>query len=49
MSEALTRCEPESLELFEGEGVTISLAPPYARFSLRAQQDELPAGEPAAR
>ena len=38
MSEALTRCEPESLELFERDGATVSLAPPYARFSLRAQQ-----------
>jgi sarcosine oxidase, subunit gamma len=36
MSEALTRAEPVTLEAIVREGVTISLAPPLARFSLRA-------------
>ena len=37
MAEALTRAEPISLEQFTAEGVTITLAPPMARFSLRAR------------
>ena len=36
MSEALVRTEPVSPEPFASEGVTIALAPPMARFSLRA-------------
>ena len=38
MSEALTRTEPVSREAFEEGGITISLAPPMARYSLRAHQ-----------
>ena len=38
MSEGLTRAEPVSQEAFVREGLTISLAPPCARFSLRAHQ-----------
>ena len=38
MSEALTRSEPVPLEAFVRKGVSISLAPPLARFSLRAHQ-----------
>ena len=37
MSEALTRAEPVSPEPFAAQGVTIALAPPMARFSLRAR------------
>ena len=37
MSEGLTRVEPVSPEPFAAEGVTITLAPPMARFSLRAR------------
>lgn len=37
MSESLTRAEPVSCEAFVGESVTISLAPPMARYSLRAR------------
>ncbi len=37
MSEALTRAEPVTLEAIVREGVTISLAPPMARYSLRAR------------
>ena len=37
MSEALTRTEPVPLEAFVRDGVTISLASPLARFSLRAR------------
>ena len=37
MSEALTRAEPVSPEPFAARGVTITLAPPMARFSLRAR------------
>ena len=37
MSEALTRTEPVSREAFVQEGETISLAPPMARYSLRAR------------
>ncbi len=36
MSEALVRTEPVSPEPFVSEGVTIAMAPPMARFSLRA-------------
>ena len=38
MSDALARSEPVLAEPFVGEGVTIALAPPLARFSLRARQ-----------
>ena len=37
MSDALRRAEPVFPEPFAGEGVTIALAPPMARFSLRAR------------
>ena len=37
MSEVLTRTEPVSPEAFVRDGVTISLAPPMARYSLRAR------------
>ena len=37
MADALTRAEPISPEPFAAEGVTITLAPPMARFSLRAR------------
>jgi sarcosine oxidase, subunit gamma len=38
MSDLLTRNEPVSEPPFAAEGVTVSLAPPMARFSLRARQ-----------
>ena len=38
MSDALARSEPVLAEPFVGEGATIALAPPLARFSLRARQ-----------
>jgi sarcosine oxidase, subunit gamma len=38
MSDALTRSEPVPMTMFDGKGVTISLAPPMARYSLRARQ-----------
>jgi sarcosine oxidase, subunit gamma len=38
MSEVLTRAEPVPTTPFVADGVTISLAPPMARFSLRARQ-----------
>ena len=38
MSDALARREPVPTEPFVGEGVTIALTPPLARFSLRARQ-----------
>ena len=38
MAEALTRAEPVSPEPFAAQGVTITLAPPMARFSLRARE-----------
>ena len=37
MAEALSRAEPVSPEPFAVEGVTITLAPPLAQFSLRAR------------
>ena len=37
MSDGLTRAEPVSSEPFTAEGVTITLAPPMTRFSLRAR------------
>ncbi len=37
MSEGLTRLEPVASEPFAAEGVAITLAPPMARFSLRAR------------
>lgn len=37
MAEALTRAEPVALEPFVAQGVAITLAPPMARFSLRAR------------
>jgi sarcosine oxidase, subunit gamma len=38
MPDALVRAEPVSATPFMSEGVTIALAPPLARFSLRARQ-----------
>jgi sarcosine oxidase, subunit gamma len=38
MSEVLARTEPVFAEAFVRDGVTISLAPPMARYSLRAHQ-----------
>ena len=38
MSDLLTRNEPVPAAAFEADGVTISLAPPMARYSLRARQ-----------
>jgi sarcosine oxidase, subunit gamma len=38
MSDALARTEPVLTEPFVGKGITIALAPPMARFSLRARQ-----------
>ncbi len=40
MSELLIRSEPVPSEPFVGDGVTISLAEPMARYSLRARQAE---------
>jgi sarcosine oxidase, subunit gamma len=40
MSDLLTRTEPVPATPFVVEGVTISLAPPIARFSLRARQGQ---------
>lgn len=40
MSDLLTRVEPVPAAPFVGDGVTISLAPPMARFSLRARQGQ---------
>jgi len=40
MSEALGRAEPVLPEPFAAAGVTIALAPPLARFSLRARDRE---------
>lgn len=40
MSELLTRAEPVPATPFVAGGVTISLAPPMARYSLRARQGE---------
>ena len=37
MADGLTRAEPVSPEPFAAQGVTITLAPPMARFSLRAR------------
>ncbi|MDP3676779.1 MAG: sarcosine oxidase subunit gamma family protein [Novosphingobium sp.] len=37
MSDSLTRAEPVSSEPFAAQGVTITLAPPMARLSLRAR------------
>ncbi len=37
MSETLTRTEPVTHEAFVGDGVSVSLAPSLARFSLRAR------------
>jgi sarcosine oxidase, subunit gamma len=38
MAETLSRSEPVPAEVFVGRGVTIALAPPMARFALRARQ-----------
>jgi sarcosine oxidase subunit gamma len=38
MSDPLHRTDPVSGEPYAGKGVTISLAPPMARYSLRARQ-----------
>ena len=38
LSEALPRTDPVSTAAFIGEGVTISMAEPMARYSLRARQ-----------
>jgi sarcosine oxidase, subunit gamma len=40
MSELLTRTEPVSAPPIAADGVTISLAPPMARFSMRARQGQ---------
>lgn len=40
MSEHLMRSEPVPMEPFVTSGVTISLAPPMARYSLRARQGQ---------
>ncbi len=40
MSDLLVRTEPVRTAPFVAEGVTISLAPPMARFSLRAKQGQ---------
>ena len=40
MSDPLTRTEPVRATPFMANGVTISLAPPMARFSLRARQPQ---------
>ena len=40
MSDALTRTEPVPSAPFVANGVTISLAPPMARYSLRARQGQ---------
>jgi len=40
MSEVLTRSEPVPATAFVADGLTISLAPPMARFSLRARQPQ---------
>jgi sarcosine oxidase, subunit gamma len=38
MSDKLSRSEPVPSTAFTGKGVTISLAPPMARYSMRARQ-----------
>lgn len=38
MSDDLTRSEPVGAEPFSADGVTISLAPPMARYSMRGRQ-----------
>ena len=40
MSDLLSRTEPVPTAAFVADGVTISLAPPMARFSLRARQGQ---------
>jgi sarcosine oxidase subunit gamma len=40
LSDLLTRAEPVPTEPFAANGVTISLAPPMARYSLRARQGQ---------
>jgi sarcosine oxidase, subunit gamma len=40
MSDILTRAEPVPTVPFTADGVTISLAPPMARYSLRARQGQ---------
>lgn len=40
MSDALVRSEPVSMTPYVAAGVTISLAPPMARYSLRARQPQ---------
>ncbi len=40
MSDTLTRNDPVPTTLFTADGVTIRLAPPMARFSLRARQGQ---------
>ncbi len=40
MSDTLVRTEPVSLTPFVGEGVTISLAAPMVRYSIRARQPQ---------
>jgi len=41
MSDALTRIDPVPTERYSTDGVTISLAPPMARYSLRARQAQV--------
>ncbi len=38
MSDVLTRTEPAGTEPFSADGLTISLAPPMARYSMRGRQ-----------
>ena len=40
MSDPLSRTEPVPLSAFAAEGATIALAPPMARYSLRARQGQ---------
>lgn len=41
MSDALNRVEPVPTERYSTDGVTISIAPPMARYSLRARQAQV--------
>ena len=40
MSDALARSEPVSAQFYSGAGISLSLAAPMARYSLRARQPE---------
>ena len=41
MSDVLLRCEPIAPAIFEGDGVSIGLAGPMARYSLRARHAQV--------